>query len=97
MPVEHADAPSLRYDPQMPLEVTSVEPLAAFHLRVSFNDQTTGTVDVRPLLWGEMFEPLLDPDVFSRVFLDEGMGTVAWPNGADLSPDALYKCTRFDA
>jgi len=27
---------------------------------------------------------------FGRVFVDESLGTIAWPNGADLDPDVLY-------
>jgi hypothetical protein len=37
-----------------------------------------------------MFEPLRDPEFFSRVGLDE-FGVICWPNGADLAPDALYQ------
>ena len=37
-----------------------------------------------------LFEPLrLDPDLFGQVKVDEELGTITWPNGADLVPDAL--------
>jgi hypothetical protein len=35
-----------------------------------------------------VFEPLLDVAVFADVHLD--FGTVAWANGADVAPEALY-------
>ncbi|MCI0698730.1 DUF2442 domain-containing protein [candidate division KSB1 bacterium] len=38
---------------------------------------------------GGIFEPLKDPDYFSRVELWEG--TIRWPNGADVCPDVLYE------
>jgi hypothetical protein len=44
-----------------------------------------------PELWGEVFEPLKDPEYFAKAFVDEELGTVCWPNGADLSPEWLYE------
>jgi len=37
-----------------------------------------------------VFEPLLDPAFFAQVQMDPLLGTVVWPNGADLCPDVLY-------
>jgi hypothetical protein len=38
----------------------------------------------------QVFEPLLDMNYFAQVHVDPELGTVAWPNGADLDPDVLY-------
>jgi hypothetical protein len=39
---------------------------------------------------GRGFEPLRrDPALFRGVRVDEALGTVVWPNGADLDPDVL--------
>lgn len=73
------------------LRITEMEQVGTYSLRVTFNDETTKRVNLHPLLWGEVFEPLRDPDRFSEVYLDEKMGTVAWPNGADFAPEALYE------
>ncbi len=73
------------------LRVTEMEQVGTYSLKVAFKDGTTKRVNLRPLLWGEVFEPLRDPDRFSEVYLDEKMGTVAWPNGADLAPEALHE------
>jgi hypothetical protein len=73
----------------MVLEVTYVEPLEGYRLRLAFNDGSAGVVDVEPFLWGEQFEELREPARFNEVFLDKGMGTVAWPNEADLAPVTL--------
>ncbi len=40
-------------------------------------------------LRGPVFEPLLDPEAFSRVVLDPVAGTVVWPDGADFAPEFL--------
>jgi hypothetical protein len=58
-------------------------------LRLAFNDGRRALVDLRPLLIGPVFEPLRDEAYFSRVSLDPVCGTVVWPNGADLAPEAL--------
>jgi len=39
----------------------------------------------------QCFEPLRDPELFSRAVIDTELGTVVWPNGADLSPEFLYR------
>jgi hypothetical protein len=37
-----------------------------------------------------MFEPLRDIEYFAQVVVDAELGTVVWPNGADLAPDVLH-------
>jgi hypothetical protein len=59
--------------------------------RLAFNDGTSKTVDVGPLLTGPVFEPLRDPAYFARAELDRVCGTVTWPNGADFAPEALHE------
>ena len=71
------------------IEVTSVEVVGDFRLHLRFNDGVSGVADLGPHLWGEAFEGLQDPVAFSEVFLDEGMGTIAWPNEADFSAEFL--------
>ena len=38
-----------------------------------------------------MFEPLRDVDSFAKVAVDDELGTVVWPNGADLAPEVLHE------
>lgn len=73
------------------LRITEMEQVGTYSLEVTFNDGTEKRVNLRPLLWGDVFEPLQDPDRFSEVYLDERMGTVAWPHGADLVPESLHE------
>lgn len=58
-------------------------------LRLTFNDGTAKQVNLSPLLNGPIFEPLKDPVYFAAMTLDSICGTVVWPNGADLAPEAL--------
>ncbi len=75
----------------MILHITEAHCPGPYLLQLAFNDGVTKCVDVRPLLFGPVFELLLDPDMFARVALDPRCGTVAWPNGADFAPEALHE------
>jgi hypothetical protein len=74
----------------MILHVIAVEPCGGHRLRLVFNDGTCKTVNLLPLLNGPVFEPLRDPSAFAEVKLDTECGTIVWPNGADLAPEALH-------
>jgi len=37
-----------------------------------------------------VMEPLTDRVFFQQVSVDNEAGTIQWPNGVDLCPDALY-------
>jgi hypothetical protein len=71
-------------------KVRSVSPLPSYSLRVVFVDGVEGDVDLSDRLFGPVFEPLRDEAEFRKVFVDE-FGAIAWPNGADLAPDAIYR------
>lgn len=76
--------------------VVSVRPLADYRLAVRFDDGIEGEIALADRLFGPVFEPLRDPDVFAQVFVDD-FGAPAWPNGADLAPDTLYDQLRRSA
>jgi hypothetical protein len=73
-----------------PIRVKTVEPVRGYVLRLVFSDGTKRHVDLEPDLWGPMFEPLRDRELFRRVAVDNGLGTIVWPNGADMDPDGLH-------
>lgn len=74
--------------------VVAVKVVRPYVLEVTFGDGTRRQVNVEPLLYGEMFEPLRDPALFGQASVDPELGTVVWPNGADLSPEFLYEPER---
>lgn len=74
----------------MILRVTSVAVAGPTRLLIEFNTSIRGEVDVAGLLQGPVFEPLKDSQFFQKVALDPVCGTVVWPNGADLAPEALF-------
>ena len=81
----------------MILRVLEVEVRGPHSLWLSFSDCTQAEVDVQPLLSGTIFEPLREPSYFARVTLDPVCGTVVWPNGADIAPEALHALREVDA
>ena len=70
--------------------VVAVRPMRPYLLDLTFADGTRREVDIEPLLWGEVFEPMRDWDTFAQVRVDPEIGTVVWPNGTDLAPEFLY-------
>jgi hypothetical protein len=73
----------------MILRIVEATGCGAHELRLTFNNGSRKVVNVRPLLEGSIFEPLLNSEYFARVKLDRVCGTVVWPNGADFAPEAL--------
>lgn len=72
------------------LHVNDVKYIKQYELEIAFNDGRTGVADLSSALAGEVFTPLRDVSLFSRVKVDEDLGTVAWSNGADIAPEYLY-------
>lgn len=70
--------------------VVAVRVLHPYLLEVTFADGERRRVDFEPFLGGEVFHPLRDPAFFARVAVDAELGTIVWPNGADLAPEFLY-------
>jgi hypothetical protein len=76
-----------------PYEIRDVEHLGGFRLRLTFADGLVNEIDLATKLAGvvgPVFEPLRDPEYFVQVRVDPELGTIVWPNGADLAPDALH-------
>ena len=72
------------------LRIRTVTPLDGRRVRLGLTDGSERVVDLRPLLVGRVFEPIVADDaVFRRVAVDPELGTIVWPNGADLCPDVL--------
>ena len=73
-------------------EITDIEVLDdEYNVRLVFDDDSVRSVNLRPLLRGEMFEALAaDYNLFRQVRVDSEVGTIVWPNGADMDPDVLH-------
>jgi Protein of unknown function (DUF2442) len=72
-------------------DVTAVRPLDGYQLHLRFEDGAEGVVNLATQIsFRGVFAPLRDPTYFRQVRVDAELGTVTWPNGADLDPDVLY-------
>jgi hypothetical protein len=77
------------------VRIRSVRPLGGFTVELGLTDGGTRVVDLDPYLRGPVFDPLRnDPALFASVRVDPELGTVVWPNGADLDPEALIHDRR---
>jgi hypothetical protein len=59
-------------------------------LNVRFDDGVERAIDFEPILLGPLFGPLRDLRLFKQVRMDRDLGTLVWPNGADIDPNVLH-------
>jgi hypothetical protein len=57
---------------------------------IVFDDGLKGDLDLSEYVGrGPVFEPLQDLAFFQQARIEGG--TISWPNGADIAPEALYE------
>ena len=75
----------------MLLDVIEARYVRDYTIWLKFEDGAEGEVDLTNELYGPVFEPLKDIAYFRQVRVDPELGTIVWPNGADLAPEFLYE------
>jgi len=71
--------------------VQGVEPLTGTRVRLLFTTGEARELDLEPYLHGPIFDRVRnDPAYFRAMQVDAELGTVVWPNGADIDPDVLH-------
>jgi hypothetical protein len=72
-------------------DIVDARPMDGYQLHLRFEDGVEGTIDLAKLVRFEgVFAPLRDRGFFEQVRVNSELGTIVWPNGADLDPDVLY-------
>ena len=71
--------------------VVAAKALPRYRLWLRFADDVEGEVYVSDVVGKCVFVRWSDPAEFEKVYVDEELGTVAWPGDLDLAPDALYR------
>ncbi len=72
-------------------DVIAVHPLDSYRLHIRFEDGVKGVVDLSEIIsFTGVFEPLKDRAYFVQVYVNTDIGTICWPNEADIDPDVLY-------
>lgn len=70
--------------------ITNFEIVAPYTLWLTFDDGVEKTINLYPVLRGELYGPLRDLDFFNKVKLNHEIGTIVWPNEADFDPATLH-------
>jgi len=72
-------------------DIIDVQVMEGYQLRLRFEDGVEGALNVADLVdFSGVFAPLRAHDYFRQVRVNAELGTICWPNGADLDPDVLY-------
>jgi hypothetical protein len=71
----------------MNIQLQKAEPMGGAKVSVLYADGLNAVLDLSPALYGPVFEPLKDPEFFSKLQIDSD--TIRWPNGADIDPYVL--------
>jgi hypothetical protein len=74
------------------IDVTEVRPLENRNLDLTFADGLHAVVAMDRVIgrYSGVFAALMDDSFFRQVRVDRELGTIVWPNGADVCPDVLY-------
>jgi len=70
------------------IKVTNVKPVSNYCLELSFSNNEVRLFDVKPYIGKGIFTELKNEDYFKQVTLQ--LGSIAWKNGQDFSPETLY-------
>jgi hypothetical protein len=81
----------------MNYHVIEAKYVAGYFVKLKFRDGTAGEIDLGPELWGPVFEPLRDVELFKQFRLHPESHTLVWPNGADFAPEFLHDNVRVTA
>jgi hypothetical protein len=71
-------------------EVIDARIIKGYTVEITFDDFKKKVVDLRKFLGKGIFAELLDIKKFRQMRVDAELGTICWPNGADIAPDRLY-------
>lgn len=72
-------------------EIIEAKLVKDYQVKLVFDDLRHGIIDLAPFLKKGIFIELLNKDKFNQFRVDAELGTICWPNGADIAPDTLYR------
>jgi hypothetical protein len=72
-------------------DVIEVRPLGGYRVHLRFENGVEGELDLGKIIrFTGLFAPLRDEEEFAKVRVHPELGTIVWPNGADIDPVVLY-------
>ena len=74
------------------IDVTDVRPIENRILHLTFADGLQAVINMDDIIqsYTGIFTKLKEDDYFRQVSISSDLGTIVWPNGADVCPDVLY-------
>jgi hypothetical protein len=73
-------------------DVIAAEAIGSYRLLLTFEGGEQREIDVAGLVpFDGVFAPLREEGYFRQVQVNSDIGTIVWPNGADICPDVLYE------
>lgn len=76
--------------------VVAFEKTAPFTLKLTFDDDTSQTINFCSVLRGPLYGALADEYFFDQVSLDVEVHTLVWPNGVDFDPATLHGWPMYE-
>lgn len=80
------------------LRIKKASYVAGYKIKILFSDGKTKIVDFEKWIFSDKanfyLDPLKDKKFFKGFVQDEFKYTICWPNGADFSPDVLYRAGK---
>ena len=74
--------------------IIAAETRPDYHVWIRFEDGLEGELSLAHLVGRGVFASWADEAAFHKMFIDHEAGTIAWPGGIDLAPDALHSRLR---
>ncbi len=72
-------------------DAIDVKYLDGYRLEVTFETKECGTVDLSNYLkFGGVFSCFEDIEYFKKVYINQELGVLCWPDGLDIAPETIY-------
>lgn len=72
-------------------DVVDARPVGGYRVYIRFDDGVAGEVNLATVVNFEgIFAPLRALEKFVELRVAPELGTICWPNGADIAPETLY-------
>ena len=72
-------------------EIIQARVVKDYTVELVFDDLKKGRVDLKKFMGRGVFRDLLKKEKFKQLRVDAELGTICWPNGADIAPETLYR------
>ena len=74
------------------IKVIKADYIEDYKIEITFNDGLKKVIDFKRELWGDVFEPIKDLNIFRNFTLNPF--SIEWENGADFAPEYLYRIAQ---